>query len=70
MNSTTMQLTRDWDYQPKSVAMMEGRDILPCNFDSSLFDSEQQEYIAEYLIQYRKEVAQRILDFVISPVRS
>lgn len=44
-----------------------GRDILPCNFDSSLFDCEQQEYIAEYLVQYRKEVAQRILDFVISP---
>lgn len=43
------------------------RNLLPDNFDDTLFDSEQQEYIAEYLIQYRKEVAQRILDFIISP---
>lgn len=41
--------------------------LLPDNFDSSLFDSEQQEYLSEYLIQYRKEVAQRILDFIVSP---
>ena len=42
-------------------------DLLPGNFDSSLFNSEQQEYISEYLTQYRKEVAQRILDFIIKP---
>lgn len=49
----------------------DGRcDILPGNFDYSLFDSEQQEYIAEYLAWYRKDSIQHLLSFLLKPTEN
>lgn len=45
------------------------RDLLPSNFDYSLFNSEQQEYIAEYLNWHRKDICQTLLEFLIKPTK-
>ena len=47
-----------------------GRNILPSNFDYSLFDCEQQEYLSEYLAWYRKDSIQHLLSFLLKPTEN
>ena len=54
----------------KSNTNSGGCNSLPNNFDCSMFDDDQLEYLAEYLPWYRKEVSQHLLRFLNEPAKS